>query len=57
MDLQYILNPYACVMYIASYMLNSEKSRGDLLKQVSKQCSSENIRQRLQHLGSVSQSP
>ena len=23
-DLQYILDPYACVMYIAAYMLNSE---------------------------------
>ena len=36
MDLQYILDPYACVMYIASYMLKSEKSMGELLKQVSK---------------------
>ena len=24
MDLQYILDPYACVMYIAAYMLKSE---------------------------------
>ena len=35
MDLQYILDPYACVMYIACYMLKSERSMGELLKQVS----------------------
>ena len=34
MDLQYILDPYACVMYIAAYMF--EQSMGELLKQVSK---------------------
>ena len=34
MDIQFILDPYACVMYIASYMLKSEKSMGELLKQV-----------------------
>ena len=35
MDLQYILDPYACVMYIAAYMRNSECSMEELLKQVS----------------------
>ena len=37
MDLQYILDPYASVMYIAAYMLKSERSMGELLKQVSKE--------------------
>jgi len=53
MDLQYILDPYTCVMYIASYMLKSEKSMGELLKQVSKECSGEQIRNQLSCLGSV----
>ena len=53
MDLQYILDPYACVMYIASYMLKSEKSMGELLKQVSKECRGEQIRTQLGRLGSV----
>ena len=53
MDLQYILDPYACVMYIASYMLKSEKSMGELLKQVSKECDGEQIRTQLRRLGSV----
>ena len=53
MDLQHILDPYACVMYIASYMFNSEKSMGELMKQVSKECNGEEIRTQLQRLGSV----
>ena len=50
MDLQYILDPYACVMYIASYMLKSERSMGELLKQVSKECNGEQIRSQLRRL-------
>ena len=53
MDLQYILDPYACVMYIAAYMLKSERSMGELLKQVSKECGGEQIRTQLRRLGSV----
>ena len=53
MDLQYILDPCACVMYIATYMLQSECSMEELLKQVSKECSSEGIRTQVRHLGSV----
>ena len=33
MDIQYVLNPYACVMYVASYMTKTEKSMGELLRQ------------------------
>ena len=53
MDLQYILDPYACVMYIAAYMLKSERSMGELLKQVSKECGGEQIRTQLRRLGSL----
>ena len=54
MDLQYIiLDPYACVMYIAAYMLKNEWSMGELLKQVSKESGSEDIRTQLRRLGSV----
>ena len=53
MDLQFVLDPYACVMYIAAYMLKSERSMGELLKQVSKECSGEQIRTQLRRLGSV----
>ena len=32
MDIQYVINAYACVMYIASYDLKAEKGMGELLK-------------------------
>ena len=53
MDLQYILDPYACEMYTAAYMLKSERSMGELLKQVSKECGGVQIRTQLRRLGSV----
>ena len=53
MNLQYILDPYASVMYIASYMLKSEKAMSELLRQVSRECASEDIKTQLRRLGSV----
>ena len=33
MDIQYVLNAYACVMYVASYIImKTERSIGELLK-------------------------
>ena len=28
-DIQYVLNAYACVMYVASYMMKSERAMGE----------------------------
>ena len=53
LDVQYILDAYACVMYIAAYMTKSEKAMGELLKQVSKECRDHDIRSKLKRLGSV----
>ena len=53
MDVQFILDPYAYVMYIASYMLKSERSMGELLKQVSKESSGKEVRSHLRLRGSV----
>ena len=33
MDIQYVINAYASVMNIASYVLEAEKGMGELLKQ------------------------
>ena len=33
-DIQYVLNAYACVMYVASYVMKTGKEMGVLLKQV-----------------------
>ena len=53
MDIQYILDPYACVMYIASYMLKSEAAMGELLKNVCRECRGEDIRVQLRRIQSV----
>ena len=41
MDVQYIINAYACIMYVASYITKAEKSMGELLKQVCKEIRTE----------------
>ena len=53
MDIQYIINAHACVMYIASYVLKAEKGKGELLKQAAKELQHGNTRQQLKKLRSV----
>ena len=52
-DIQYVINAYACVMYIASYVLKAEKGMGELLRQAAKELDRGNTRQQLNKLGSV----
>ena len=35
MDLQFIVNPWACIVYVTSYMLKAERTMGELLRQTS----------------------
>ena len=53
MDIQYILDAYACVMYVTSYMMKSERAMGELLKHVTKESSGLDIRSQLKKLGST----
>ena len=53
MDVQFILGAYACVMYVTSYMMKSERAMGDFLKEVSKECESESKQSQLRRLGST----
>jgi len=34
MDLQFVLNAYACVMYVASYIMRTDRAMGEILKLV-----------------------
>ena len=34
MDLQYMLNAYACIMYVASYIMKTDRAMGELLRRV-----------------------
>ena len=53
MDIQYILDAYASVMYVTSCMMKSERAMGELLRHVSKECSGEDIRTQLRKLGTT----
>ena len=52
MDIQYILDPYACVMYIATYMLKNEGAMSELLKNACRECR-EDIQVQLRCIQSV----
>ena len=51
MDIQYVLNPYACVMYVASYMTKTEKSMGELLRQAATEERTAQLSQQLRKVG------
>ena len=53
MDIQYVLNAYACVMYVASYIMKAERSMGELLKRVAGETRTDELRAQLRKVGSA----
>ena len=53
MDLQYVLNPYACIMYVASYILKTDRALGELLRHVANEVRTEELRTQLNKVGSA----
>lgn len=53
MDIQYVLNAYACVMYVASYIMKTERSMGELLKRVAAECRTDELKTQLRKVGSA----
>ena len=51
MDLQYIVDAYSCVMYVASYVLKSERAMSETLKAAAKECETEEISVQLRKVG------
>lgn len=47
LDIQYIVDVHACVMYVASYMMKSEKGMSELLKRAAKEHQMEKIKTQL----------
>ena len=43
-DLQYVINEIATVMYVCSYMTKGEKAMGETLKRVAKECRNDDMR-------------
>ena len=52
-DIQHVFDAYACVMYVASYIMKHEKKMGELLKNVSKEVITEELRTQLRKVGSA----
>ena len=49
-DIQYVLNAYACVMYVASYIMKTDRVMGQLLKCVA---ITDELKQQLRKVGST----
>ena len=53
MDLQYVLNAYACEMYVASYIMKTDRAMGELLKRVTAEARTEELKTQLKKVGSA----
>lgn len=53
MDIQYVVNAYACVMYVASYIMKTERSMGELLKLVAAKSRTDELKMQLRKVGSA----
>ena len=53
MDIQFVLNAYACVMYVSSYIMKTERSMGELLKRVAAEARTDELRTQLRKVGSA----
>ena len=53
MDIQYVINAYACIMYVASYIMKTDRAMGELLKRVASENRTEEIKTQLKKIGSA----
>ena len=53
MDIQFVLNAYACVMYVASYIMKTERAMGELLKRVAAEARTDELKIQLRKVGSA----
>ena len=53
MDIQFMLNAYACIMYVASYIMKTERSMGELLKRVTAEARIDELKYQLRKVGSA----
>ena len=53
MDIQFVMNAYACIMYVASYIMKTERSMGELLKRVATEARTDELKSQLRKVGSA----
>ena len=49
----YVLNAYACIMYVASYIMRTDRAMGVLLKYVASEARTEELKSQIKKVGSV----
>ena len=52
-DIQFVLNAYACIMYVASYIMKTDRAMGVLLKQVAAEARTDELKQQMSKVGSA----
>jgi len=53
MDVQPVLDAYACIMYIVAYVTKDEREMGEVLRSAKKEHSDKDIRSQIKKIGSV----
>ena len=53
MDLQFVLNAYACVMYVASYIMKTDRAMDEILKNVASEVRTEEFKTQIRKVWSA----
>ena len=53
MDLRFVLNAYACLMYVASCILKTDRARGEILKRVASEVTTQQLKAQIKKVGSA----
>lgn len=53
MDLQFITDPYFCIMFMTSYLTKSERAMSELLKKVAEENRDDDLKCKLRKVGSA----
>ena len=53
MDIQPVLDPYACIMYMVSYITKDEREMGEILRAAKKEHADKDVRTQLKKVGST----
>lgn len=53
MDVEFVLNAHTCIMYVASYMMKSERAMDHLLKHISEEVRNDEFHLQLKKIGAT----
>ena len=53
MDLQYVLNAYACIVYVTSYIMKTDRAMGVLLKHVASEARTKELKSQIRKVGGL----